>query len=191
MDWYGPDKATFGDRLVAAREKSNLSQQDLAKRLGVKSSTIKSWENDNSEPRANRLSMLAGLLNVSITWLISAEGSGVEAPKKMDEMPDDLHEVLKELTALRLNLLKNVDRINNIEKKLRASGKLNQPMGELEIIRKRLYMRSMRRGTKEMDLILKNFAQLKLHSMSEPELENFENLQESLKIFQDEYFFYF
>ena len=125
MDWYGPDKATFGDRLVAAREKSNLTQQDLAKRLGVKSSTIKSWENDNSEPRANRLSMLAGLLNVSITWLISAEGSGVEAPKKMDELPDDLHEPLKELTALRLNLLKNVDRINNIEKKLRASGKLN------------------------------------------------------------------
>ena len=111
--------------MVAAREKSNLTQQDLAKRLGVKSSTIKSWENDNSEPRANRLSMLAGLLNVSITWLISAEGSGVEAPKKMDEMPDDLHEPLKELTALRLNLLKNVDRINNIEKKLRASGKLN------------------------------------------------------------------
>ena len=45
---------------MAAREKSNLSQQALAKRLGVKNSTIKSWENDNSEPRANRLSMLAG-----------------------------------------------------------------------------------------------------------------------------------
>lgn len=125
MDWYGPDKATFGDRLVAAREKANLSQQDLAKRLGVKNSTIKSWENDNSEPRANRLSMLAGLLNVSITWLISAEGSGVEAPEKSDEMSNDLLDAFKELTALRVNLLKNIDRINNIEKKLRASGKLN------------------------------------------------------------------
>ena len=125
MDWYGPDKATFGDRLVAAREKANLSQQDLAKRLGVKNSTIKSWENDNSEPRANRLSMLAGLLNVSITWLISAEGSGVEAPEKSDEMSNDLLDALKELTALRVNLLKNIDRIINIEKKLRTSGKLN------------------------------------------------------------------
>ena len=125
MDWYGPDKATFGDRLVAAREKANLSQQDLAKRLGVKNSTIKSWENDNSEPRANRLSMLAGMLNVSITWLISAEGSGVEAPEKSDEMSNDLLDALKELTALRVNLLKNIDKINNIEKKLRASGKLN------------------------------------------------------------------
>ena len=34
----------------------------------------------------------------------------------------------------------------------------------------------MRRGIKEMDLILKNFAGLSLNSMSELELENFENL---------------
>ena len=49
-------------------------------------------------------------------------------------------------------------------------------MDDLEIKRKRLKMRSMRRGIKEMDLILKNFADLNLNSMSEAELENFENL---------------
>ena len=49
-------------------------------------------------------------------------------------------------------------------------------MDELEIKRKRLKMRSMRRGIKEMDLILKNFANLNLNSMSELELEKFENL---------------
>ena len=49
-------------------------------------------------------------------------------------------------------------------------------MDDLEIKRKRLKMRSMRRGIKEMDLILKNFADLKLNSMSDSELENFENL---------------
>ena len=49
-------------------------------------------------------------------------------------------------------------------------------MDELEIKRKRLKMRSMRRGIKEMDLILKNFADSNLKSMSELELENFENL---------------
>ena len=120
MDWYGPDKATFGDRLAAARENSNLSQNDLAKRLGVKNSTIKSWENDNSEPRANRLSMLAGLLNVSITWLISAEGSGVEAPSKLDRSADSLQEVVKELRILRLNMIKSVERIDKLEEKLKA-----------------------------------------------------------------------
>ena len=49
-------------------------------------------------------------------------------------------------------------------------------MEELKIKRKRLKMRSMRRGIKEMDLILKNFADLNLNLMSELELENFENL---------------
>ena len=49
-------------------------------------------------------------------------------------------------------------------------------MEELEIKRKRLKMRSMRRGIKEMDLILKNFADVNLNLMSELELENFENL---------------
>ena len=49
-------------------------------------------------------------------------------------------------------------------------------MEELAIKRKRVKMRSMRRGIKEMDLILKNFADLNLNSMSELELENFENL---------------
>ena len=49
-------------------------------------------------------------------------------------------------------------------------------MDELEIKRKRLKMRSMRRGIKEMDLILKNFADLNLNSMSKLELEKFENL---------------
>ena len=120
MDWYGPDKATFGDRLAAARENSNLSQNDLAKRLGVKNSTIKSWENDNSKPRANRLSMLAGLLNVSITWLISAEGSGVEAPSKLDRSADSLQEIVKELRILRLNMIKSVERIDKLEEKLKA-----------------------------------------------------------------------
>ena len=49
-------------------------------------------------------------------------------------------------------------------------------MEELAIKRKRLMIRSMRRGIKEMDLILKNFADLNLNLMSELELENFENL---------------
>ena len=49
-------------------------------------------------------------------------------------------------------------------------------MDELEIKRKRLKMRSMRRGIKEMDLILKSFADLNLNSMSELELEKFEYL---------------
>ena len=46
FDWYGPETSTFGDRVCAAREQAGMSQKQLAKRLGVKHSTIISWEQD-------------------------------------------------------------------------------------------------------------------------------------------------
>ena len=49
-------------------------------------------------------------------------------------------------------------------------------MSDLEIKRKKLIMRSMRRGTKEMDLISKNFSNLRLDFMTEEELELYEKL---------------
>ena len=78
LDWYGPETATFGDRLSAAIEKSGMTQKLVAKRLGIKVATLKSWEQDISEPRANRLSMLAGLQPVSIMRLLHREGDGVD-----------------------------------------------------------------------------------------------------------------
>ena len=78
-DWYGGHIATFGDRLVAARDAAQLSQQQLSKHLGVRLKTLKSWENDSSEPRSNKLSMIAGVLNVSLIWLLTGEGEGVLA----------------------------------------------------------------------------------------------------------------
>ncbi|WP_372439873.1 helix-turn-helix domain-containing protein [Sulfitobacter mediterraneus] len=87
-DWYGPETATFGDRLAAAREMSELTQDQLARRLGVKVGTLRNWENDVAEPRANRLQMLAGLLNVSISWLLLGESEGLPEPEVFNEMPD-------------------------------------------------------------------------------------------------------
>ncbi|MGR3393393.1 helix-turn-helix domain-containing protein, partial [Sagittula sp.] len=43
-DWYGPDVATLGDRLAAAREAQGMSQETLAKNLGVKLNTLEKWE---------------------------------------------------------------------------------------------------------------------------------------------------
>ena len=54
IDWYGPEAATFGDRVAAAREQAGMTQAALAKRLGVRLPTLRAWEDDRSEPRANR-----------------------------------------------------------------------------------------------------------------------------------------
>mgnify|MGYP001185206541 CR=1 FL=1 len=55
VNWYAGDTTTFGDRLAGAREANLLTQAQLAKNLGIKLATLKAWEQDLSEPRANRL----------------------------------------------------------------------------------------------------------------------------------------
>ena len=43
-DWFGPETATFGDRVAGAREARGMSQSQLARRLGVKKETLVGWE---------------------------------------------------------------------------------------------------------------------------------------------------
>mgnify|MGYP001828380423 FL=1 len=119
-DWYGPETATFGDRIAAAREMADMSQSELARRVGVRVSTLRSWEDDLSEPRANRLSMMAGLLNVSMTWLINGQGEGLEAPLDEAALDTTAHDILNEMREIRSDMLARVEQLSRLEKKLRA-----------------------------------------------------------------------
>lgn len=67
---------TLGDRIVMAREAAGLTATQLARRLGVKTVTLRNWEADRSEPRSNKLIVMAGLLNVSPTWLLTGGEAG-------------------------------------------------------------------------------------------------------------------
>jgi transcriptional regulator with XRE-family HTH domain len=120
LDWYGPETATFGDRLSAAIEKSGMTQKLVAKRLGIKLVTLKSWEQDISEPRANRLSMLAGLLGVSVMWLLHGEGDGVEHSDKASQIPPEINDILFEIRAVQTGLLSSADKLAKLEKQLRS-----------------------------------------------------------------------
>jgi transcriptional regulator with XRE-family HTH domain len=119
-DWYGPDAATFGDRVAAARDAAGMSQQVLARRLGIRLATLRAWENDTSEPRANRLSILAGLLNVSMMWLINGEGEGLDGAEDAGVLPADAAELLNEMRTMRVQMMQNVKHVARLEKRLRA-----------------------------------------------------------------------
>ena len=120
LDWYGPETATFGDRLSAAIEKSGMTQKLVAKRLGIKLATLKSWEQDISEPRANRLSMLAGLLGVSVMWLLHGRGDGVDCSDNETQVPPEINDILFEIRALQTVLFTSADKLAKLEKQLRA-----------------------------------------------------------------------
>ena len=121
INWYAEESTTFGDRLAGAREANVLTQAQLAKNLGIKLATLKAWEQDLSEPRANLLSMLAGLLNVSIMWLLNGEGEGVESPDERDALSRNMDDLFLELRSLKIQLKQSSDRLGALEKNLREA----------------------------------------------------------------------
>jgi len=119
FDW-GDEASTFGDRLALARDHAGMDQAVMARRLGVKLSTVRNWETDRSEPRANRLQMLSGLLGVSMVWLLTGEGEGAPGPSGGGEPgADNLVGLVAELRDLRLAHNQLAERAGRIEKRLR------------------------------------------------------------------------
>jgi len=119
--WYSDKTATFGDRMAGARDVLGMTQAELAKRLGVKIKTVHAWEDDLSEPRANKLQMLAGVLNVSIMWLLTGEGDGLEAPDDVSVLPEDVTDMLTEIRQVKTELGKMAERLGQLEKRLRVT----------------------------------------------------------------------
>ncbi|NNE24950.1 MAG: helix-turn-helix domain-containing protein [Rhizobiales bacterium] len=73
---------TLGERVSEAREALGLSLEEAAQRLAVKKATLKSWEAGRTQPRPNKLQMLAGVLGVPFSWLLNGSD-------EHDPMSDD------------------------------------------------------------------------------------------------------
>lgn len=121
MEDYSEAAATFGDRMTLAREAQGMNQEDLARRLGIRLQTLRNWEDDRSEPRANRLQMLAGVLGVSMVWLLTGEGEGGPSVRSRDEtsISGELAALLNEIRDLRIANTKANNRLAKLERRLR------------------------------------------------------------------------
>lgn len=119
-DWYGAETATLGDRITAAREAAGMTQAELARRMGVRLPTVAAWEDDQAEPRANRLQMLAGLLGVSLRWLLTGEGDGLGAPVEDPRLQADARALLTEMRGVQGEMVQLAERLGRLEKRVRA-----------------------------------------------------------------------
>ena len=68
---------TLGSRIAAQRRKMNLTQDQLAEKMGVSSQAVSKWENDLSCPDISLLPSLADLFGVSIDELLRGESQKV------------------------------------------------------------------------------------------------------------------
>lgn len=76
-----------GNVIRKHRKDKNLTQEEMAKRLGVTAPAVNKWENGYSLPDISLLSPIARLLNISIDTLLSHEKelSDVEANRLLEE----------------------------------------------------------------------------------------------------------
>lgn len=105
------DNDTLGGRLWRAREAAGYNELKFARSIGIKKETLAAWESDRSEPRANKLVTIAGLLNVSPAWLLHGIG---ESPID-DAISEELQLIRAQLERIREFRMQTDIAISNIE----------------------------------------------------------------------------
>lgn len=88
-DVRDPEKIAIGRRIREARDVADMSQHDLAIKLGVTAGAVGQWELGITIPKSVTLNRLPSILGVSRDWLVGAESRdsrGMQAHGKDEEL---------------------------------------------------------------------------------------------------------
>ena len=91
---------TLGERLQGLRQRSGLSQEEVAQKLFLTRQSVSKWENGQAEPGVENLKALARLYGVTVDDLVGAE----ESPKE-EKPPVPSDSAYLRLLKLRLAVL--------------------------------------------------------------------------------------
>lgn len=64
---------TIGSRIIMARERAGLSQEELADLIHRSQRTMQAYEADETAPSTKPLRMMAEILNVTTDWIMEGE----------------------------------------------------------------------------------------------------------------------
>lgn len=70
---------TINDRISARRRAQKMSQDELAKRIGITRVSISKWESGLNQPKGRYLNDLAAALGVTVDWLLTGSGGAPES----------------------------------------------------------------------------------------------------------------
>ncbi len=71
---------TFGEKLIEARERQNLTQRALAELLNITPTRLNYWEKDKREPNIAMIKQIAAALNISISELLEWDEFDTQYP---------------------------------------------------------------------------------------------------------------
>ena len=66
----------FNEKLIMLRKQHNLSQEQVAEKLGVARQTISKWELGETTPEMDKLIIMSELYNITLDELIKEENEG-------------------------------------------------------------------------------------------------------------------
>ena len=119
-----PEQSSLAARICEAREMKKLTPAQTANRVGVKLKTFQNWESGRTEPRANRLQMLAGVLGVPLFWLIQGgeeHDPVLDQSARLDQLEvkmERLHALQRELTQLTSELSAELAHLRDVDDQL-------------------------------------------------------------------------
>lgn len=78
---------SMGARLAQSRRAQNLTQEQLAEKLGVTRQAVSRWESDTAYPETDKIVRMAALFGVSCDYLLGAgDGSGGTPPSPVTRL---------------------------------------------------------------------------------------------------------
>lgn len=101
--------AIINERIKLIRTERNMTQDELAKKLGIDRSTISKWENpDGTEPDSQTIAKLSEIFDVTTDWLLGRtdirkfdldiENIAAMRSKELegyDDLPDEAKDMLR------------------------------------------------------------------------------------------------
>lgn len=93
---------SMGSKLAAARRSNNLTQEQLAEKLGVSRQAVSRWEADAAYPETDKIIRMAALFGVSCDYLLGL--SEEESGRAGAVPPSPVTRLLKELVGKRVLL---------------------------------------------------------------------------------------
>ena len=94
---------TFGEKLQAMRQRTDMSQDALAERLNVSRQAVSRWERDETMPETDKVVALADIFGVTTDYLLRPQTQQQTPPE--DQPPRSGHAPAGQDTISRLGYL--------------------------------------------------------------------------------------